>query len=151
MKEVTTLAIQQAELIIRLYELRREPVMRLARTYVGGEFLPASINDLLAAMSDPEHSAYVLQVFGYWDMVAAMVFHGALDEGFVYACCSEMYFQFAKIKPYIVEFRARNSLPELFANVERLTEASAQGTTRLQHMQNYIQVCQSAARLKGAH
>jgi hypothetical protein len=97
MKEVTALAIQQAELIIRLYELRREPVMRLARTYVGGEFLPASINDLLAAMSDPEHSAYILQVFGYWDMVAAMVFHGALDESFVYACCSEMYFQFAKI------------------------------------------------------
>ena len=40
MKKVTTLAIQQAELIIRLFELRREPVMRLARTYVGGEFLP---------------------------------------------------------------------------------------------------------------
>ena len=151
MKEVTTLAIQQAELIIRLYELRREPVMRLARTYVGGEFLPASIDDLLAAMSDPEHSAYVLQVFGYWDMVAAMVFHGALDESFVYACCSEMYFQFAKIKPYIAEFRARNSLPELFANLERLTEASAQGTARLQHMESYLQVCQSAARLKEAH
>ena len=148
MKDVTTLAIQQAELILRLYELRREPVMRLARTYVGGEFLPLSIDDLLAAMSNPEHSAYVLQVFGYWDMVAAMVFYGALEESFVYACCSEMYFHFAKIRPYIAEFRTRNRLPELFANVEQLTEGSAQGSARLQHMQSYLQVCQSAARLK---
>ena len=148
MKKVTTLAIQQAELIIRLFELRREPVMRLARTYVGGEFLPGSIDDLVAAMGDPVHSAYVLQVFGYWDMVAAMVFQGALEETFVYACCSEMYFQFAKIKPYIAEFRGRNCLPELFTNVEKLTEASAPGTARLRQMQNYIQVCQSAARQK---
>ena len=109
---------------------------------------PGSIDDLVAAMGDPVHSAYVLQVFGYWDMVAAMVFQGALEETFVYACCSEMYFQFAKIKPYIAEFRGRNCLPELFTNVEKLTEASAPGTARLRQMQNYIQVCQSAARQK---
>jgi hypothetical protein len=143
MKKVTTLAMQQAELIIYLYELRREPVMRRARTYVGGEFLPASIDDLLVAMRNPEHSAYVLQVFGYWDMVAAMVFQGALAESFVYACCGEMYFQFAKIKPYIAEFRVLNSLPELFVNLERLTEFSAQGLARMQHMRTYLQISQS--------
>ena len=32
-------AIEQAELILKLYELRRETVMREARSYVGGEFL----------------------------------------------------------------------------------------------------------------
>ena len=38
--DTTDLAMRQAELIVKLYELRRETVMREARSYVGGEFLP---------------------------------------------------------------------------------------------------------------
>jgi hypothetical protein len=80
----TDTAIKQAELILKLYELRREPVMRSARSYVGGEFLPRSFEDFLAITSArDQHTAYVLQVYGYWDMIAAMVFHGALDESLV--------------------------------------------------------------------
>jgi hypothetical protein len=109
----TDTAIKQAELILKLYELRREPVMRIARSYIGGEFLPRSLEDFLAIMSaGDQHTAYVLQVYGYWDMVAALVFHGVLDESLVYGACPEMYFQFAKIRPYIEEFRNKSSLPE---------------------------------------
>ena len=143
--ENTEIAIKQAELIIRLFELRREPVMRLARSYVGGRFLPDSLESFISAMSVSEQSAYILQVYGYWDMVAAMVLHGALDEDLVYACCSEMYFQFAKIKPFLEEFRSKNSLPELFLNLEKVVEGSDSGRARLKAMEGYLKLCSATA------
>ena len=97
----------QAELLLHLYELRREPVMRQARSYVGGPFKPASADDLIDAIRrGDQQTAYILQVFGYWDMLSAFVLHGALTEALVYDTCQEMYFQWAKIQPYIKTFRA---------------------------------------------
>jgi hypothetical protein len=138
--ESTEIAIKQAELIIRLYELRRDPIMRLARKYVGGRFLPASLESFLAVMGVDEQSAYVLQVYGYWDMVAAMVFNGALSEDLVYDCCGEMYFQYAKIRPFLEEFRAKNSLPGLFVNLQKLVEGSEKGQARLEAMDGYLKL-----------
>ena len=143
--ENTEIAIRQAELIIRLFELRREPVMRLARSYVSGRFLPDSLESFISAMSVSEQSAYVLQVYGYWDMVAAMVLHGALGEDLVYACCSEMYFQFAKIRPFLEEFRSKNSLPELFLNLQKVVEGSDSGRARLEAMEGYLKLCSATA------
>ena len=100
--ESAEIAIRQAELVLRLFELRREPVMRQARSYIGGPFLPASADELVALVSaGTQESAYILQVYGYWDMVAAFVLHGALNEALLYDVCQEMYFQWAKIAPYL--------------------------------------------------
>ncbi len=141
----TDTAIKQAELILKLYELRREPVMRSARSYVGGEFSPRSLEDFLSIMSaGDQHTAYVLQVYGYWDMVAAMVFHGALDESLVYNACPEMYFQFAKIRPYIEAFRTKSSLPELFHNVQKFVEGSEEGRARLHSMAGHLRLSAKA-------
>jgi hypothetical protein len=137
----TDTAIKQAELILKLYELRREPVMRSARSYVGGEFLPRSLEDFLAIMSaGDQYTAYVLQVYGYWDMVAALVVHGALDESIVYNACPEMYFQFAKIRPYIEEFRSKSSLPEMFHNLQKFVQGSEEGRARLDSMAGHIRL-----------
>jgi hypothetical protein len=137
----TDTAIKQAELIVRLYELRREPVMRSARGYIGGEFSPRSLEDLLAIMSaGDQHTAYVLQVYGYWDMVAAMVFHGALDESLVYNTCPEMYFQFAKIRPYLDGLRSKILLPEMFCSLQKLVEGSEKGRARLDSMAAYLKL-----------
>jgi hypothetical protein len=119
--------------------------MRSARSYVGGEFLPRSFEDFLAIMSaGDQHTAYVLQVYGYWDMVAALVFHGALDEGLVYNTCPEMYFQFAKIRPYLEEFRSKGSLPELFHNVQNFVEGSEKGRARLHSMAAHLKLSANA-------
>jgi hypothetical protein len=94
----TETSIRQAELILKLYELRRETVMRAARGYVGGEFLPKSVDDFISLVSaGDQRSGYILQVYGYWDMVAAFVIHDALDRSLVYDTCQQMYFQYAKI------------------------------------------------------
>jgi hypothetical protein len=96
---------EQAELILRLYELRRETVMREARSFVGGEFLPQSDDELVAIVSkDGKETGFVLQVYGYWDMVCAFVRHGMLSEALVYDTCQEMYFQYAKIQLHLQGF-----------------------------------------------
>jgi hypothetical protein len=132
-------AIQQAELILHLYELRRETVMREARSYIGGAFMPASASEFVEIVSaGGKHTAFVLQVYGYWDMVAAFVEHGALDATLVYNTCQEMYFQYAKIQPYLLAFRKQMNLPEWLISVERLIEGSKAGRKRLATMQKNL-------------
>jgi hypothetical protein len=132
----TNNAIQQAELILKLYELRREVVMREARSYVGGDFLPTSANEFIEIVSAGDrHTSFVLQVYGYWDMVAAFVRSGALDADLLYNTCPEMYFQYAKIQPYLKQFRKEMNLPEFLLSLEQLVEGSQTGRKRLETMQ----------------
>ena len=127
--------LRQAELILRLYELRREPVMREARSFVGGEFLPRSGKEFVETVTNGgRQGSFVLQVYGYWDMVAAFVHHGALDARLVHDTCQEMYFQYAKIEPYLAEFRKRMNLPEWLISVERFFEGSKAARARLEVM-----------------
>jgi hypothetical protein len=138
-KATSATAIQQAELILHLYQLRRETLMREARSYIGGEFLPRSAAEFVQIVSSGgKHMAFVLQVYGYWDMVAAFVEHGALDATLVLNTCQEMYFQYAKIQPYLAEFRKKMNLPEWLISVERLIEGSKAGRKRLATMQRSL-------------
>src|ERR1700741_1970371 len=123
---------EQAELILRLYELRREAVMREARSFVGGGFLPQSDDELVAIVTKGgKETGFVLQVYGYWDMVCAFVLHGMLSEALVYDTCQEMYFQFAKIHPYLKRFRQKMNLPEWMQNLEKVAAGSPRGRKRL--------------------
>jgi hypothetical protein len=134
-------SIEQAELILKLYELRRESVMREARSYVGGEFLPASADEFVQIVSaGGRQTGFVLQVYGYWDMVAAFVQHGALDAGLVYDTCQEMYFQYAKIQPHLAGFRKKMNLPEFLISIERVVEGSKAGRARVAMMRKNLAV-----------
>jgi len=122
-------------LILRLYELRREAVMREARSFVGGPFLPKSDDELVSIVTrGGKETGFVLQVYGYWDMVCAFVLHGGLSEPLVYDTCQEMYFQFAKIYPYLKGFRRTMNLPEWMQSLEKVAAGSARGRKRLAAM-----------------
>ena len=139
-----------AQVLIHLYDLRREPVMREARSYVGGEFLPASADELVNIVaSGGKHGSFVLQVYGYWDMVCAFVLHGTLSEPLVYDTCQEMYFQFAKILPYLKGFRQKMNLPEWMQSLEKVATGSPRGRKRLAAMRaNLDQMTQLRAEQK---
>ena len=125
----------QVELILRLYELRRETVMRKARSFVGGPFLPKSADELVSIITKGgKETGFVLQVYGYWDMVCAFVLHGMLSEPLVYDTCQEMYFQFAKIHPYLTGFREKMNLPEWMQSLEKVATGSPRGRKRLATM-----------------
>jgi hypothetical protein len=124
-------ALKQAELILKLYEIRRETALRAARDYVGGEFKPKSVDDFVSLVKDGgKPSGHILQVYGYWDMVAAFVVHGALDESLIFDTCQEMYFQFGKIQPYLAGFREQMNLPEFLRSMETVITASQEKRTR---------------------
>ena len=129
--------VQQAELLLHLYELRRESVMRQARSYVGGaQFNPHSADELIDSIRrGDQQTSYILQVFGYWDMLCAFVLHGALTEALVYDTCQEMYFQWAKIQPYVKTFRRELNLPEWMQSIEKVVDGSPKGRRRIAAMQ----------------
>ena len=68
-----------AELILKLYDLRREPVMREARALYAS--LPPTEEGFLSVVANPasKENSYIRQVLGYWEMTAALVVHGTLD------------------------------------------------------------------------
>jgi len=124
-------ALKQAELILKLYEIRRETALRAARDYVGGEFMPKSVDDFVSLVKDGgKPSGQILQVYGYWDMVAAFVVHGALDEALIFDTCQEMYFQFEKIQPYLAGFREKMNLPEFLRSIETVVVGAQERRTR---------------------
>jgi len=127
----TKKALEQAELILKLYEIRRETALRTSRDYVGGEFMPKSVDDFVSLVKDGgKPSGHILQVYGYWDMVAAFVVHGALDEALIFDTCQEMYFQFGKIQPYLAGFREQMKLPEFLRSMETVVTSSQEKRTR---------------------
>src|SRR5665811_236381 len=92
-----------AELLLKLYDLRREAVMREARAFCV-QFMPQSVDEILEIMRTwgSKEGAFIRQVSGYWEMVASLVKHGALNETLVYENCGEMYLLYAKFKPFLV-------------------------------------------------
>lgn len=94
-----------AGLILELYELRREKVMRRARKFVLQEFFPQSIEDIKTMMGDARHNAWFRQVVSYWEMAAAMVNHGSIDPYLFYDCNGEHLAIWAKYGPFVADLR----------------------------------------------
>ena len=97
-----------AEIILKLYQLRTEAVMRQARAWIG-QFWPRSAAEYFAVaenMADP-HNAFLRQVTTYWEMAAALVLHGAVSSELFIDCNGEGFFLLAKFAPFLDEIRAR--------------------------------------------
>ncbi|MDR3726401.1 MAG: hypothetical protein P4K86_05105 [Terracidiphilus sp.] len=109
-----------AEIILKLYELRTEAVMREARAWVTGKFWPATAEEYFAVALNPAdpHNAYVRQVLSYWEMAAAMVVHGALSAELFVDCNGEGFFLLAKFAPFLEAIREKN--PSFMAKTTEL-------------------------------
>ncbi|HEY3837352.1 MAG TPA: hypothetical protein VGL72_12305, partial [Bryobacteraceae bacterium] len=92
----------EAELILKLYELRREETMRAARDWFFRDFNPSSLADLNTVMFS-EHSGHVRMVMSYWDMAAALVNHGAISVDLFTDTNGEHIGVFAKLEPLLPE------------------------------------------------
>jgi hypothetical protein len=100
-----------AEIILKLYELRTEAVMRQARAWVTGEFWPSTAEDYFAVAENPAdlHNPWLRQVLTYWEMAAAMVVHGAVSEELFVDCNGEGFFLLAKFAPILDAIREKDS------------------------------------------
>jgi hypothetical protein len=99
-----------AEIILRLYELRTEAIMRQARAWITGDFWPVSAEEFFAVASNPAdpHNAWLRQVLTYWEMAAAMVLHGAVSAELFVDCNAEGFFLLAKFAPILEAIREKN-------------------------------------------
>jgi hypothetical protein len=111
---------QDADLILKLYDLRREPVMREARNWFF-TFNPTSTQDVIEALLS-DQSGYYRMVISYWDMAAALVNNGAIDEQLFNETNGEHIFIYAKIAPVIEEIRTMFGSPDFLRNLETLVK-----------------------------
>lgn len=123
--------VASADLILKLYELRREPVMRKAREWFIG-FNPESVEEVAAAARG-EHSAYYRMVTTYWDMACSFVSHGAIDEAMFNDANQEHVFVFAKLQPFIGQIRAATA-PHYLVHLEKAVMRAPGAEERLAHL-----------------
>jgi hypothetical protein len=128
-RTVTATPAQSAELILKLYDLRREAKMRDARTWFIG-FTPESVDDILQTLVGP-HSASFRMVVTYWDMAASFVLHGAIDEQMFAAANAEHIAIFSKVAPFLAAYREKTGLPNYLKNLETLVMRLPNATERL--------------------
>jgi hypothetical protein len=107
-----------ADLVLKLYDLRREPVMRESRDAINDKFWPRNAEEALAitARDHPLNAAF-RQTAGYWEMVYGMARHGIIHPDFLVENNVEGLFLFARVEPYLSAFRQAGS-PRSFRNAE---------------------------------
>jgi hypothetical protein len=116
---------EEAGLILKLYELRREETMRKARDWYFREFNPTNVAEFREAMMG-EHSGHLRMVISYWDMAAAMVNNGAISLELFNDCAGEHIGVFAKLQPLLGEIRSMMN-PRFATNLEKLIDATPDG------------------------
>lgn len=125
-----------AQVLMQLYDLRREPEMRKARNWWFTDFWPNTADDFVkvAMAMGTQENAWLRQVGGYWGMAASFVLSGAVNQELFLqpAICGEMFFIFAKVHPFLTELRQKLEDPELFANIEKVAKSTKWGRDRLQ-------------------
>ncbi len=128
---------EEAELILKLYDLRREAVMRQARQWFVMEFNPQSIDDVKAAMFS-EHSGHLRMVMSYWEMAAALVNDGAISRELFDRTNGEHLVVFSKLEPLVKDMRAAFGERSL-ENLEKLIEATPGARERVAQMRERMQ------------
>lgn len=113
---------ESAQLNLRLFDLRREPVLRAARSWFLLEFNPESFAEVASALNGERNAAFRM-VLGYWDMAASLVTTGAIDGPAFRAAHGEMAGTFSKIQPYLAEMRAAFNEPEFCRHLEAVVMA----------------------------
>ena len=111
---------EDADLILKLYDLRRETTMRDARNWLF-TFNPTSIEDVMDTMMG-EHSGHFRMVVTYWDMACALVNNGAIDETLFNQTNGEHIFVYMKIEPLLQEIRTMFDNPDFCKNLETLVK-----------------------------
>ncbi len=135
------------ELILKLYDLRREAELRKARSYMVAEFWPQNADDVVKLVNSfpGQENAWMRQVLGYWDIAASLVLHGALHQDLFLepGFSGEMFFILGKIYPLLKETRGKLNNAQLLANVEKVATSTKASRKRLE-----LSVERAAARSK---
>jgi hypothetical protein len=135
MTNASTTPVDSATLILKLFELRREPLLRDARAWFLRDFNPQTLEEALTLAGGPRNDWFRM-VVGYWDMAASFVVHGAIDGDMFRAANTEMVATFAKLEPFIGDIRRVSRIPEFAANMETVLRGQAGVEERMAHLRD---------------
>jgi hypothetical protein len=132
-----------AQLILQLYELRREAEMRKARAWWFTGFWPRNADDFMKVAFSPgtPENNWLRQVSGYWSMAASFVLHGVLSADLFLqpAVSGEMFIVLAKVYPFLKDLREKAGDPEIFRTIEKVIMSSKYGRERFKFMQKRVE------------
>ena len=145
---------QDAQVVMQLYDLRREAEIRKARNWWTAEFWPQSADDVLKVVNafPSQENAWLRQVGGYWDMAASLVLTGAVNEELFLSpgVSGEMFFLFAKIQPFLKEVREKMGNPDVFKNIETVATRSKLAKKRLERVSKNVEARRKALGAKAS-
>lgn len=124
---------EDANLILKLYDLRREAVMRKARDWFFAEFNPESLEDFKTVMMG-EHSAYYRMVTSYWEMACSFVNNGVIDEKMFSDANGEHMGVYLKLEPFLPLLRQAFNMSDYFKQVEECVKNSPNSEENLAKM-----------------
>lgn len=125
---------QDAELVLRLFDLRREAKLREARSWMGS-FYCDSAQELHEAYMAPD--AYLRMVAGYWDIATSLVNHGVIHRGLFVEAGGEAFFLWAKIGDWVPVFREMTGNAGFLGNVEKFVNETPGGAERVAGMREF--------------
>lgn len=115
----------QASLLLQLYEIRREPRLREARSWFVTRFAPASAQEIVERMrSGFSESAKYRMVTTYWDMACSLVVHGAISDDPFQDANTEHLAVYARLEPHLAAVRSVFGLPRYLASLETVARAA---------------------------
>lgn len=138
---------QDALVILKLYELRGEALMRAARAWFFTEFAPRSGREIVALLASGEReSAYYRMVASHWEVAASLVNNGGVDEKLFLEANSEYLVVFAKLQPFVAEVREIIGEPDYLAHLERLVSKVPDAEQKLENRRRLLAGWSKAAR-----
>ena len=136
---------ENAQVNLQLFALRREPVLREARSWFLLEFHPESLAEFVTAIRG-ERNASIRMVLGYWDMAASLVTSGAIDGDAFRAAHGEMFGTFCKIEPFLAEMRAAFSEPAFCQHFEAVVMGAPDAAAVLARRREGLRMAAAARR-----
>ena len=116
-----TVTNEQVNLMLRLYEERREAKIRDARDWFAANFHAKTLEEAMKICPPgSKENTYMRMVVGYWEMVAGIVNRGLIDEELFFETGGEIWVVFEQIKPVLGDWRKAFSSPSLFGNTEQV-------------------------------
>jgi len=111
-------------LILRLYEIRRETKLRAAREWFLASFHVKSLDDW-TSLCPPgsDNNAYFRMVVTYWDMVASFITGGVLQGEIFFPSGRELLLTWVRVKPMVADYRERVKDPTMYSNLETVADA----------------------------
>ena len=140
-----------ALVILKLYEIRSETLMRQARAWFFSQFQPQSGLEILALMQSGEkESAFYRMVSSHWEIAAALVNSGGIDEKMFLQANSEHLVVFAKLQPFVEEIRETIGEPDYLANLEALVLKASNVERKLENRRRLLDRWSKAAQPNNA-